>query len=134
MFCLVSPQSQGKQIIEHTWRNGKRKCRKHMTLCKRMQKSDRVLVKNLTPRGGTGKLRSFWEENIHVVIRKVGEEIQVYELKPEQGRGRSRILHRNILLPCDHLPLETQPKTAAMKNKRITETAAKNTHQEESED
>jgi hypothetical protein len=54
---------------------------------------DRVLVKNLTPRGGTGKLRSFWEENIHVVIQKVGEDIPVYELKPEQGRGRSRIVN-----------------------------------------
>ena len=73
---------------------------------------DRVPVKNRTPRGGTGKLRSFWEENIHVVIRKVGEQIPVYELKPEQGRGRSRILHRNMLLPCDHLPMETQPKIA----------------------
>ena len=65
---------------------------------------DRVLVRNLTPRGGTGKLRNHWEDSVHVVLRQMGEGIPVYEVKPEQGRGRSRVLHRNLLLPCDHLP------------------------------
>ena len=95
---------------------------------------DRVLVRNMTPRGGTGKLRNHWEESIHVVIRQVGEEIPVYEVKPEQGRGRSRILHRNLLLPCDHLPLELQPKTASKQKKRMPETAEENANQEEEDD
>ena len=93
---------------------------------------DRVLVRNMTPRGGTGKLRNYWEENIHVVIRQVGEDIPVYEVKPEQGRGRSRILHRNLLLPCDHLPL--QPKTASKQKKRMPETAAEHANQEKEDD
>lgn len=29
---------------------------------------DHVLVRNLTPRGGTGKLPNHWEETIHVLI------------------------------------------------------------------
>ena len=52
---------------------------------------DRVLVRNLTPRGGTGKLRNHWEEAIHIVVRQVNEDLPVYEVGPEQGRGRSRV-------------------------------------------
>lgn len=74
---------------------------------------DRVLIRNLTPRGGPGKLRNHWENDVHTVVRQVSKDIPVYELRPERGKGRSRILHRNLLLPCDHLPLETilQPQT-----------------------
>ncbi|XP_068115048.1 uncharacterized protein [Hyperolius riggenbachi] len=95
---------------------------------------DRVLVKNLTPRGGTGKLRSHWEENIHVVIRQVGKDLPVYEIKPEQGRGRSRIMHRNLLLPCDYLPLEVQPKPPVKQKERKKELDHKDTNQEEEDE
>ncbi len=50
--------------------------------------------------------RAFWEEEIHVVVARKGDESPVYELRPETGRGRNRVLHRNLLLPCEHLPLE----------------------------
>ena len=30
----------------------------------------------------------------------------VYEVRPENGGGRSRVLHRNLLLPCSYLPVE----------------------------
>lgn len=83
---------------------------------------DRVLIRNLTPRGGPGKLRNHWEEHIHVVMRQIGEDIPVYEVKPEQGRGRSRILHRNLLMPCDFLPLDTQQKITIKKKKTNTVT------------
>ncbi|KAL1249455.1 hypothetical protein QQF64_020460 [Cirrhinus molitorella] len=78
-----------------------------------LQPGDRVLVKNLTPRGGPGKIRNFWEDSIHVVVRQMSDELPIYEVKPEKGKGRSRVLHRNLLMPCDHLPLEIAqpPKT-----------------------
>ncbi|KAJ8015781.1 hypothetical protein DPEC_G00029710 [Dallia pectoralis] len=76
----------------------------------RLDLDEDVILRRKTARG-TGKLRNHLspEENIHVVIRQVGKDIPVYEVKSEQGGGRSRTLHRNLLLPCDHLPLENQP-------------------------
>ena len=67
---------------------------------------DRVLVRNMTERGGLGKLRPYWEQEIYVVTQK-RKDMPVYEVKPETGIGRSRVLHRNMLLPCSYLPAET---------------------------
>ncbi|MGL4645700.1 MAG: hypothetical protein ACRCVL_01070, partial [Cetobacterium sp.] len=77
--------------------------------CTDLIPGSRVLVKNLTPRGGTGKLRNYWENEVHVVLRQVANDVPIYEVKSEQSKGRSRVLHRNLLLPCDYLPLDITP-------------------------
>lgn len=98
-----------------------------------LQPGARVLVRNLTPRGGPGKLRNHWEDTVHTVVRQVSTDIPVYELRPEKGKGRSRILHRNLLLPCDHLPLETSVQPRA-KKRSVEEVQEAEKSEEEDDD
>ena len=66
-----------------------------------LETSDRILIRNLTPRQAH-KLHSYWEEKVHVVVNRI-EYGPVYVVKPEIGTGRERTLHRNLLLPCNML-------------------------------
>lgn len=79
----------------------------------------RVLVRNLSERGGPGKLRSYWENRVHVVVKRRSSDSPVYEVEPEGG-GKCRVLHRNLLLPCDSLPLN-HPETDT-EQKRVSPT------------
>lgn len=80
---------------------------------------DRVLARNLTPRGGTGKLRNHWEDVVHTVVCQVGEGSPIYEVKQEQGKGRSCVLHRNLLLSYDFLPLEVELRKESKTKKTV---------------
>ena len=91
-----------------------------------LQPGDRVLVRNMTPRDGPGKLRAYWEENVHVVVKRKDPNSPVYEVKPEVGNGRHRTLHRNLLLPCDFLPADVQ-EAPTPKRKRTRQDLGKRT-------
>lgn len=56
-------------------------------LSARLHPGDHVLVKNLLEKGGPGKLRSFWEQDIYVVVKQVNEETPVYEVRKRSGQG-----------------------------------------------
>ena len=68
------------------------------------------------------------------MLCQMGEGIPVYEVKPEQGRGRSRVLHRNLLLPCDHLPLETDLQTKPRRKKNTSVAPVTGTDLEEEDE
>lgn len=48
--------------------------------------------------GGPGKLRSYWEQEIHVIVEQKGD-LTVYEVRPEGQSGKSKALHITFLLP-----------------------------------
>ena len=70
-----------------------------------LQPGDRVLVCNLRERDGPGKLQPHWEDRIHVVVQRKGDDRPVCEVKPELGTGSTRTPVRNLLLLCNYLPV-----------------------------
>ena len=66
---------------------------------------DHVLMENVREKGGTGKLKSFWEENIFSVTEKK-EGMPVYTIKNLKKPSDTRVVHRNLLMRCEELPLD----------------------------
>ena len=51
---------------------------------------------------------------MHEVVAISGDS-PVYSIKAEDGTGKIRVLHRNLLLPCNYLPLEKPPQPVTSK-------------------
>ena len=65
---------------------------------------DKVLVKNVGHRL-TSKIGDKWENGVYTVVRKA-EDLPVYTVQLETGKGPLRTLHRNMLLPLGALSIE----------------------------
>ena len=66
--------------------------------CSTLDVGDRVLVK-VVKFDGRHKLCNKWEEDIYIVTSKPNPDVPVYKVRKEDGSGRTRVLHRNLLLP-----------------------------------
>ena len=90
-------------------KEARRQCRRHKTVYdlrvreSQLQPGDRVLVRNVGVRGKR-KIADRWEKDDYLVVDQPNKGIPVYLLKREHGRGRRRMLHRNLLLPFMALP------------------------------
>ena len=47
------------------------------------------------------------------------DDSPMYEVKPEAGSGGSRILHRNLLFPCNYLPIDIPSKSSQKRAGRV---------------
>lgn len=83
---------------------------------------DRVLVKILAFEG-KHKLTNKWEEDPYIVTGQPNTDIPAYTVRKENGEGRIRTLHRNLLLPIgcidtrprQPIPTPRKPKAAPRK-------------------
>jgi hypothetical protein len=62
---------------------------------------DRVLVK-VVSFDGKHKLADRWEQDPYIVVSQPNTDIPVYNLSKENNEGRTRTLHRNLLLPIGY--------------------------------
>ena len=61
-----------------------------------------MVVRNLSPRGSIGKLRSFWEQEVAEAIQSY-ENDETYTIKTTSQQEKVQTSHRNILAPVDHI-------------------------------
>ena len=83
---------------------------------------DRVLVRKVAFTG-KHKLEDKWEEAVYTIVEQPNEEIPVFTVQQEDGKGRLRTLHRNLLLPLS-LPLDSEISISERRSKKVTNTEA----------
>ena len=99
-----------------------------------IQVGDNVLIRNVCERGGTGKLRSYWESSIFEVIKK-DENLPVYTMKNLHKGCDKRIMHRNLLMKCNDLPVDLfQERCKERKKKKKLEHTVEENSDDESSD
>ena len=64
---------------------------------------DRVLMRNVREKGGTGKLKNHWESSLFRITSKK-ENLPVYTIVNCDNVKDQRTVHRNLLMECNDLP------------------------------
>ncbi|VDI25641.1 Hypothetical predicted protein [Mytilus galloprovincialis] len=89
---------------------------------------DRVLVK-IVSFEGKHKLTDRWELDPYTVLSQQNEDISVFIVKKENGEGRTRTLHRNLLLPIGFLSDTPEPSPIPTPKLRPRKRPAKRTEE-----
>jgi len=91
----------------------------------KLEPGDRVLVRKVGLKG-RNKLADKWEEEPYLIQSVSEDDAPVYRVKSEHGKGPSRVLHRNMLLPFNAICPESfvEPKPSVRKPKSKTQQAA----------
>ena len=76
-YNIASSKSEERKVKDRNRKNNKTK---KLGL---LEVGDRVLIRNVVERGGPGKLRGYWEQDIYVVSEVKGENGVVYAVRKE---------------------------------------------------
>lgn len=77
---------------------------------------DQELLRSLSEWLEPGILRSHWEDQVYTVTKNISDESPVYEITPEDETGKTKVVHRNLLYPCDYI--ETRPQETIQKTRQ----------------
>ena len=69
----------------------------------KLEVGDRVLVRKVGLKG-RNKLADKWDEEPYLIYKLSDNDIPVYKVRLESGKGSVRTLHRNMLLPFNCIP------------------------------
>ena len=85
----------------------------------KLEVGDRVLVRKVGLKG-KNKLADKWGEETYLIIKTSDNEIPVYQVRLESGKGSVRTLHRNMLLPFNCIPPNVDYETNINVPRRVT--------------
>ena len=81
-----------------------------------LNKGDRVLVRNVSIRGKK-RIADRLTKEVYIVQDQLDPDLPVYKVYPEGNQRKLRTLHRDLLLPCNFLPVMENKKELQKKQK-----------------
>ena len=104
MKCNERSFSITSQNVEKSHTRNKRNYNKKV-FGQVLEPNDRILFRNVSERGGTGKLRSYWKNDIYVVV-SCDPQLPIYKIKQENDNKPVKTVLRSLLLKCNELPFD----------------------------
>ena len=81
---------------------------------------DRVLIRNVGLKG-KHKLADKWARHPNIVVGQPDNNIPVYKVRKESGKGQEKTLHRNMLLPFSIIPLTSELDDSLLSDRNVSQ-------------